>query len=226
LIARWLCAHVGLNGRVRSEEWSSSTAEEWRAWGCASGRMVGLAGSTFQMLLPQSSWLLQLRTVSSFLHSTLPIYPKAKRVASHASLSLASNRRSNVALRGLAKPVVLSRHAIEDAALSGSSDRATPTGPYCVLTCALMDPTTLGSGVSWASSTYGSRLHHVLLHDCRNRVKMLSNAADSLGLQSVKGSGKRSAWLMRVRMAIDGGGEFARSCLTDSPLALSPLQPS
>ena len=203
----------------------------------ASGRMVGLAGSTLQMLLPQSSWLLQLRTVSSFLHSTLPIYPKAKRVASHASLSLASNRRSNVALQGLAKPVVLSKHAscrccrgkqalLEDAALSGSSDRATPTGPYCVLTCASMNPTTLGSGVSWASSTYGSRLHHVLLHDCRNRVKMLSNAADSLGLQSVKGSGKRSAWLMRVRMAIDGGGEFARSCLTDSPLALSPLQPS
>jgi hypothetical protein len=208
------------------------------SWGWrASGRMVGLAGSTLQMLLPQSSWLLQLRTVSSFPHSTLPIYPKAKRVASHASLSLASNRRSNVALQGLAKPVVLSRHAscrccrgkqalLEDAALSGSSDRATPTGPYCVLTCASMDPTTLGSGVSWASSTYGSRLHHVLLHDCRNRVKMLSNAADSLGLQSVKGSGKRSAWLMRVLMAVDGEGNFASSCLTDSPLALSPLQPA
>jgi hypothetical protein len=107
-----------------------------------------------------------------------------------------------------------------------TSHRATPTGPYCVLTCALMDPTTLGSGVSWSSSTCGSRLHHVLSHDCRNRVKTLSNAADSLGLQSNKGSGKRSAWLMRVLMAVDGEGNFASSCLTDSPLALSPLQPA
>ena len=163
----------------------------------ASGRMVGLAGSTLQMLLPQSSWLLQLRTVSSFPHSTLPIYPKAKRVASHASLSLASNRRSNVALQGLAKPVVLSRHAscrccrgkqaIEDAALSGSSDRATPTGPYCVLTCASMNPTTLGSGVSGSSSTYGSRLHHVLLHDWRNCVKMLSTVRIELGCSWPRG---------------------------------------
>jgi hypothetical protein len=43
-------------------------------------------------------------TISSFEPHPVPIYPKANRVASHASLSLVSNCRSDVALQDLAKP--------------------------------------------------------------------------------------------------------------------------
>jgi hypothetical protein len=54
---------------------------------------------------------LDSETISSFEHLPVSIYPKASRVASHSSLSLASNHRSEVALQDLAKLIALSRHA-------------------------------------------------------------------------------------------------------------------
>lgn len=76
--------------------------------GGASGRKASLA--KIHLSNPPSFSILVAFTPGNFKLRILqgPIYPKADPVA---SLSRMSNRRSQLALQGLAKPIALSRHA-------------------------------------------------------------------------------------------------------------------